>query len=103
MKKINYKYREDVILKELQEYINVTYDQHYSQQKFQASEFIFDNGHGVGFTVGNIMKYAQRYGKKEGFNRKDILKILHYAVMLLHVHDTYIQPEFPDTGDTTQF
>lgn len=103
MKKIDYRYHEDKILKELQEYIDQTYAQHYSHHKFQASEFIFDNGHGVGFTVGNIMKYAQRYGKKEGFNRKDILKILHYAVMLLHVHDTYNTPEFPDTGDTTQF
>jgi hypothetical protein len=42
----------------------------------------------VGFTIGNIMKYAQRYGKKNGYNRKDILKIIHYAIMLLHVHDT---------------
>lgn len=39
------------------------------------------------------MKYAQRYGKKDGFNRKDILKIIHYAVMLLHVHDNYIEQE----------
>ena len=61
------------------------------ETKFQASEFIFDNGHGVGFTIGNIMKYAQRYGKKNGHNRDDILKIIHYAIMLLHVHDTYIE------------
>jgi hypothetical protein len=91
--KIEYRYSEDEILKELKEYIDATYGEHYSRRKFQASEFIFDTGHGVGFTVGNIMKYAQRYGKKDGFNRRDILKILHYAVMLLHVHDTYIEEE----------
>jgi len=34
------------------------------------------------------MKYAQRYGKKNGFNRADILKIVHYAVILLYIHDT---------------
>lgn len=102
MKKIDYRYSEDRILQELKKYIDSTYGEHYSRRKFQASEFIFDTGHGVGFTVGNIMKYAQRYGKKDGFNRKDILKILHYAVMLLHVHDFYVEPDF-ETGDSIQF
>jgi hypothetical protein len=87
-KNIAYKYSEDKILADIKAYIDKTYDQHYSQNKFQATEFIFDNGHGVGFTVGNIMKYAQRYGKKNGYNRDDIFKILHYAIMLLHVHDS---------------
>lgn len=87
MEKINYKYNEAALLKELKEYIDATYGQHYSQNKFQATEFIIDSGHGVGFTVGNVMKYAQRYGKKAGRNRQDILKIIHYALMLLHVHD----------------
>lgn len=87
MEKINYKYNEDALLKELKEYIDETYSQHYSQNKFQATEFIIDSGHGVGFTVGNVMKYAQRYGKKGGRNRQDILKVIHYGIMLLHVHD----------------
>jgi hypothetical protein len=84
---IKYKYNEDNLLRELTAYIDKTYGEHYSQDKFQATEFIIDSGHGIGFTVGNVMKYAQRYGKKEGANRKDILKVLHYAIMLLHVHD----------------
>lgn len=85
---IEYKYSEDKILAELQDYIDKTYGEHYSQNKFQATEFIMDSGHGVGFCIGNIMKYAQRYGKKEGYNRKDLLKVLHYAIMALHNHDT---------------
>lgn len=93
MSDINYRYNEKEILEELRKYIDETYSEHYSRRKFQASEFIFDSGHGVGFTVGNIMKYVQRYGKKDGYNRKDILKVLHYAIMLLHVHDTYIEQE----------
>jgi hypothetical protein len=87
MEKIDYKYSEDKILEDLKVYIDSTYNEHYAQSKIQTSEFIIDNGHGVGFTVGNIMKYVQRYGKKEGRNRKDILKVLHYAIMLLHTHD----------------
>ncbi len=84
---INYKYSEDRILKELKEYVDKTYGQHYSQNKFQASEFIMDNGHGEGFCIGNIMKYAQRYGKKNGYNRDDLMKVVHYAIMALHNHD----------------
>jgi hypothetical protein len=48
---------------------------------------VIDAGHGVGFCVGNIIKYAQRYGKKGGYNRKDLMKIIHYAIFLLHTHD----------------
>jgi len=84
---IEYKYNEETLLKELKEYIDKTYGEHYSQDKFQTTEFIIDAGHGVGFTVGNIIKYSQRYGKKAGRNRQDVLKVLHYALMLLYTHD----------------
>ena len=84
---IDYKYSEDRILKEIKEYIDATYSEHYSQNKFQATEFIVDSGHGEGFCIGNIMKYAQRYGRKDGHNRKDLMKVLHYAIMAIHNHD----------------
>lgn len=86
---INYKFDEDVILQELKDYIDSTYNQHYSRNKFQATEFILDSGHGEGFCIGNIMKYAQRYGKKNGYNKADIMKVLHYAVILLANHKEY--------------
>ena len=86
-KKIDYKYDEGKILKELQEYVDATYQEHYSQNKFQATEFIMDSGHGEGFCIGNIMKYAQRYGKKNGYNRNDLLKVVHYGIMALNNHD----------------
>jgi hypothetical protein len=85
---IEYKYNEDRLLKEIKEYIDGTYDEHYSQNKFQATEFILDSGHGDGFCIGNIMKYAQRYGKKEGYNKKDLLKVIHYAIIALYNHET---------------
>ena len=86
-KNINYKYHEDVSLKEIEEYINSTYDAHYSKDKYQATEFIIDGGHGEGFCIGNILKYAQRYGKKGGKDRRDLLKIIHYGIIMLIVHD----------------
>ena len=86
-KKIKYKYDENDNILELLKYVNSTYDQHYSKNKFQATEFIIDGGHGEGFCIGNIMKYAQRYGNKNGYNRQDLLKVIHYALIMLHVHD----------------
>ena len=86
---IYYKYSEDRILKELKEYVDQTYSQHYSQNKYQATEFILDSGHGEGFCIGNILKYAQRYGKKGSREdaRKDLLKVLHYGIIALYNHD----------------
>lgn len=86
---IHYKYNEDVILDELRDYVDSTYKGHYSQNKYQATEFILDSGHGAGFCIGNIMKYAQRYGHKgtEEDWRYDLMKVIHYAIIALHNHD----------------
>ncbi len=86
MGKIDYKYNEDNILAELKEYIDSTYDEHYSKNRFQATEFIIDGGHGEGFCIGNIMKYAQRYGKKGGKNKRDLLKVIHYGIIALYIN-----------------
>lgn len=86
---IDYKYNEEKYLDELEQYVNSTYDQHYSQGKFQATEEIIDDGHGRGFCLGNVKKYAKRYGKKgtPADYRKDLMKVLHYALIMLYVHD----------------
>ena len=86
-KKIDYKYNESNNILELLKYVNSTYEQHYSKNKFQATEFIIDGGHGEGFCIGNIMKYAQRYGNKNGYNKEDLMKVIHYALIMLHVHE----------------
>ena len=87
MGKIDYKYNEGNTLSEFKEYIDSTYDEHYSKNKFQATEFIIDGGHGEGFCIGNIMKYAQRYGKKGGKNRRDLLKVIHYGIIALYINE----------------
>ena len=101
---IKYKYNEGSLLKEVTDYVNATYGQHYSQNKYQATEFIIDGGHGVGFTIGNIMKYAQRYGHKgtpEDW-RKDLMKVIHYAIIALYVHDKEQQITLSDSLDTVK-
>ena len=84
---MKYKYNEDTALKEIKAYIDSTYDEHYSKDKFQATEFIIDSGHGEGFCIGNILKYAQRYGKKNGKDKNDLLKVIHYGIIALHINE----------------
>ena len=83
-----YKYDEDAILKELNDYIAGTYNQHYSagDDKIQTLDLIEACGDGEAFCRSNILKYASRYDKK-GTARRDIMKILHYAVLLMHFND----------------
>jgi len=83
---MKYKYNEEYALGELKDYIDSTYGAHYSKERFQATEFIIDGGHGEGFCIGNILKYAQRYGKKNGKDRKDLLKVIHYGIIALYVN-----------------
>ena len=83
---IDYKFNEKEILKEIQKYVDSTYEQHYATGKIQSTEFILDSGHGLGFTIGNILKYSQRYGKKDGFNKKVLFKVIHYAIIALYLH-----------------
>ena len=84
-----YKFNEGALIEELRRYIDATYTGHYSRNKFQSTEFISDCGHGIGFAIGNILKYAQRYGKKGNpeDHSKDLQKVLHYAIIALNEHD----------------
>jgi hypothetical protein len=94
-KGIDYKFDEAKLIDEFKEYVDATYNQHYAKDKFQATEFIIDGGHGMGFCIGNVLKYAQRYGKKGSHTdaRKDLLKVLHYGLMALYVHDQMDEQE----------
>jgi hypothetical protein len=39
------------------------------------------------FCQANAIKYLARYGKKNGKNRKDLLKAIHYIVLLMTSED----------------
>ena len=92
--RIPWKYSEDKILQELGNYIRGTYNQHYSagDDKIQTLDLIEACGDGEAFCRSNILKYASRYDKK-GTARRDIMKILHYAVLLMHFNDKNAQRE----------
>ena len=84
-----WKYNEEEIVKELLEYIRGTYKKHYAanDQNLQTLDFIeAAHNDGEACSRDNIMKYVSRYDKK-GAARRDILKILHYAVLLMYFND----------------
>ena len=91
------KYNEDALLKELSDYIYGTYGQHYSAgtDSSPTLDLIEAVGDAEAFCRSNILKYASRYDRK-GTARRDIIKILHYALLLLHFSDkTAITESYP--------
>ena len=83
------KYNEDKILKEIGTYIQSTYGQHYAQVKegVQVQDLLRSCGIDKDFCQANAIKYLARFGKKDGRNRKDLLKAVHYIVLLMSSED----------------
>ena len=81
-----FKYEEDTILKQAEEYIAKTYELHYTSDKgnYQTLDLIESIGDAEAFCRSNAIKYLSRFGKKDGKNRKDILKAIHYCTLLYH-------------------
>ena len=93
------KYNENEILKEVSDYISQTYRGHYSAGNVQTLDLIDSVGDAEAFCRSNILKYASRYDRK-GTARKDIIKIIHYAVLLWHFNDKRAAANAAMTGDT---
>ena len=83
------KYNEDKILKEVGDYIKSTYGQHYAQVKggVQVQDLLRSVGIDKDFCQANAIKYLARFGKKQGRNRADLLKAMHYIVLLMDSED----------------
>ena len=79
------KYKEDESIKALQDYISTTYGGHYTskQNNVQTLDLIESVGDAESFCRSNAIKYLSRYDKK-GQAKRDILKALHYSLLLYH-------------------
>ena len=84
VEKLLFQYEEDKILEEVKEYIAGTYSEHYGDQNIQIQDVFDQMGISEAFTRGAAMKYLFRFGKKNGKNRKDLLKCIHYCCLLYH-------------------
>jgi len=81
-----WKYNEDKILKQLEEYISGTYNQHYVDRTGGGTEQTLDkikHNRREGFCAGNMTKYTDRYDTK-GTPRADLFKVLHYTILLIN-------------------
>ena len=81
-----WKYSEDVILTEVRDYLSGTYRAHYCSQesKTQTLDLIDSIGDAEAFCRSNAIKYLSRFGKKNGKSKFDILKAIHYCILLYH-------------------
>lgn len=81
-----WKYNEDKILKQLEQYISSTYSQHYVDRTGGGKEQTLDkikHNRREGFCAGNVTKYIDRYDTK-GTPRADLFKVLHYTILLIN-------------------
>ena len=82
--KINWKYNEPQILLEVSKYLESTYGQHYAGNKeIQTVDFWHSLGSLDTTARDNAIKYLARYGKKSGKNRKDLIKAIHYIILMM--------------------
>ena len=89
-----WKYNEDKILKDIQDYVTSTYGSHYcghnqAYKDTQTIDLMAAKDLAAHFCQANILKYGSRYGDKDGRNKRDLLKVIHYAMLLLHFDGHY--------------
>ena len=92
-----FKYHEEEILKDIEEYVSRTYQGHYTGnshefRNVQTLDLMAAKELASGFCQANILKYGSRYGNKDGRNKKDLMKVIHYAMLLLHFDGHYGKP-----------
>ena len=91
------KYHENEILEDIKDYVSSTYNGHYTGNKHefrnvQTIDLMASRDLASDFCQANILKYGSRYGSKDGKNKKDLLKVIHYAMLLLHFDEHYGKP-----------
>jgi hypothetical protein len=90
-----WKYEEDLTMKEVRDYLSSTYQAHYTSKdsKTQTLDLIESIGDAEPFCRSNAIKYLSRFGKKGGKSKQDILKAIHYCVLLYHFSGLHKQPK----------
>ena len=90
-----WKYEEDLTMKEVRDYLSSTYNAHYTSKdsKTQTLDLIESIGDAEPFCRSNAIKYLSRFGKKGGKSKQDILKAIHYCVLLYHFSGLHKQPK----------
>ena len=95
-----FKYHEKEIIKDIEDYVSSTYQGHYTgksheYRNVQTIDLMASKELAAAFCQANILKYGSRYGNKDGKNKKDLMKVIHYAMLLLHFDNHYGEPSMP--------
>ena len=86
-----YKYSEDTYIKDIQDYVDSTYGQHYVNDGIQVVDVWHARGTLETTSADTAIKYIMRYGKKDGKNRKDLLKAVHYIMLMMYADDNTME------------
>ena len=93
-----YKYKEAEIIQDFKNYIDETYSEHYKTENNNIE--CFDAWIALGDATptfrNTALKYLWRYGKKNGSNKADLIKAMHYILMCLY-NDHYKKGELNGT------
>tara|TARA_R110001632_G_scaffold171343_1_gene290540 strand:- start:556 stop:831 length:276 start_codon:yes stop_codon:yes gene_type:complete len=85
---MKYNYNEDVNIELVKDYIDSTYGQHYvGNKEIQTVDFWESLGSLDTTCRDTAIKYLARYGKKNGRNKKDLLKAIHYIILMMYAQD----------------
>ena len=98
---LNYKsqkYQEDKGIADLKDYVSSTYRGHYTNKNSdtQTLDLIHSVGDAESFCRSNALKYLSRYDKK-GTAKQDILKAMHYCLLLYYFSGNTKEPEYTNT------
>ena len=91
----HHKYQEDKGIKDLQDYVSSTYQGHYTNKNSdtQTLDLIHSVGDAESFCRSNALKYLSRYDKK-GSAKQDILKAMHYCLLLYYFSGNTQEPDY---------
>ena len=81
---IDYKFKENIIVNDVMDYVNKTYDSHYAKTKnYQATEIIIDQKPRYRFLYGQYSKVCSEIRQERSRNKNDLMKVIHYAIIQL--------------------
>ena len=84
---MTYKYNEDSYIEVIQNYVDSTYGEHYVAKDIQVIDIWESMGSLDTTARDTAIKYLCRYGKKQGKNRTDLLKAMHYIILMMYAED----------------
>ena len=92
------KYQEDKGIEDLKNYVTSTYQGHYTNENsdVQTLDLIHSVGDAESFCRSNAIKYLSRYDKK-GTAKNDILKAMHYCLLLYYFSGNTQTPDYTNT------